>query len=100
MDAAFEEGFSDDDWDDTLGGTHAFLRIGDAIVSHAAVVQRTLTAGDVALRSGYVEGVASHPLHRRRGYAAAVMRKVNETITSSFDLGALSTDVPELYLRL
>ncbi|MFP5351756.1 MAG: GNAT family N-acetyltransferase [Actinomycetota bacterium] len=100
MDAAFEGGFSDDDWEHTLGGTHALLREGEAILAHAAVVERRLLVGDAAIRAGYVEGVATHPDRRRRGHATSVMRKVNEIICSTFDLGALSTDLPELYLPL
>ena len=100
MNSAFEGNFSDDDWEHTLGGTHVLLREDDLIMSHAAVVERQLIAGDTPWRTGYVEGVATHPAHRRQGYAAAVMRMVNEVVSRSFELGALSTEVPELYLQL
>ena len=100
MDHAFEGNFTDDDWEHSVGGTHVFLREEDVIMSHAAVVERQLVAGETPLRTGYVEGVATHPAHRRQGYATAVMSMVNEIISANFELGALSTDVPELYLKL
>src|SRR5687768_2020108 len=100
MDDAFEAGFSAADWSHTLGGTHVFLSDDGAIVSHAAVVERLLMANDAPLRTGYVEGVATDRDRRRRGYSTIVMRRVNKIIASTFELGALSTDVPDLYLKL
>ena len=99
MDISFSGTFTDEDWEHTTGGIHVFVEDGSAIVSHAAVVERALLLDEVPLRTGYVEGVATHPHRRRRGHAATVMRKVNEIISSSFELGALSTEVPELYLQ-
>ncbi|MDT7800583.1 MAG: aminoglycoside 2-N-acetyltransferase [Actinomycetota bacterium] len=39
---------------------------GDELVGHASLVQRRLPHGDRVLNTGYVEGVAVHPEHRRR----------------------------------
>ena len=35
LDAAFEEGFSDEDWDHAMGGLHAVVLEGDLVLSHA-----------------------------------------------------------------
>ncbi|WP_218120778.1 GNAT family N-acetyltransferase [Geodermatophilus sp. DSM 45219] len=44
----------------------------------------------VALRAGYVEGVAVAPGHRRRGVASAVMGALEELLPAAYGLGALS----------
>jgi aminoglycoside 2'-N-acetyltransferase I len=100
LDAAFEGRFSDDDWHHALGGVHALVREADTPVAHASVVPRTLIAGDRPLAVGYVEGVATRPDRRRRGYANRAMEAIDGIIAADFDLGALSTGVPGLYARL
>ena len=100
MDLSFEGAFTDEDWEHTLGGTHVFIMEGSAVLSHAALVERTLLVGEMPHRTGYVEGVATAPSSRRRGLASKVMRRVNELVQERFVLGALSTNVPELYLPL
>jgi aminoglycoside 2'-N-acetyltransferase I len=100
MRAAFADGFSDEDWRHTLGGRHAIVEIDGEVVSHGAVVARTLIAGDRPVRTGYVEGVATHPEYQRKGWGSAVMRTVNRVIEDHFEMGGLSTGVPELYARL
>ncbi|MFC4852160.1 GNAT family N-acetyltransferase [Actinophytocola glycyrrhizae] len=91
LDAAFDGDFSDEDWDHTLGGTHALAWSGDTLVGHAAVVQRRFLYEGRALRTGYVEGVAVHAGHRRGGVGAAVMAPVERVIRAAYDLGALSS---------
>ena len=65
MDAAFgsdeEEGFSDDDWQHAVGGVHFVLELDGEIVAHAAVIEREIHVGGQALRTGYVEAVATAP---------------------------------------
>ena len=82
--------FSEDDWDHTLGGIHAVLWDGDTVVAHGSVVQRRLVHGRHALRTAYVEGVAVHPDHRRRGYASQVMADLEAVARGGYDLAALS----------
>jgi aminoglycoside 2'-N-acetyltransferase I len=89
MDHAFHGEFSDADWDHTLGGMHALLRDGDDVVAHGSVVQRRLLHGGVAVRTGYVEGVAVRADLRGRGYGAAVMDRLEDIIRRAYDLGAL-----------
>jgi aminoglycoside 2'-N-acetyltransferase I len=100
LDAAFDGRFTDEDWSHTVGGVHVLVRRGDLIVAHAAVVPRTLVAGQRSFSTGYVEGVATRADSRHRGHATEVMRAAGDVITRSYDLGALSTGVPELYTPL
>lgn len=96
---AFGERFDDDDWDHALGGLHALIREGDRLVAHGAAVQRQLLHGGRTLRAGYVEAVAVHPAHRRRGHASAVMAALEDALRRAYDLGALaaSPDGARLY---
>jgi aminoglycoside 2'-N-acetyltransferase I len=92
--------FTEDDWDHTIGGRHVVIQDDGVIVAHAAVVPRTLVAGDRPLSAGYVEGVATRRDRRHRGHAFRAMQKAGGIIAGEYDLGALSTGVPELYTPL
>ncbi|MCL5999006.1 MAG: GNAT family N-acetyltransferase [Chloroflexi bacterium] len=60
------------------------------LMSHALWLSRRLRAGAGPwLNAAYVEGVATHPDYRARGYGSALMRHLQQEI-SRFDLGALS----------
>jgi aminoglycoside 2'-N-acetyltransferase I len=102
--AAFEDeedgGFTEDDWQHSLGGMHWLAEVGSQLVAHAAVVERDIHIGGRPLRTGYVEAVATSPAHQRRGYGSAVMRAVNEHIEAQFELGALGTSSHGFYYRL
>lgn len=87
---AFYGDFGDEDWDHSLGGMHAFAWDGDTLVGHGAIVARRLVHGGRALRAGYVEGVAVHANHRRRGVASALMTALERIARGGYDLGALS----------
>jgi aminoglycoside 2'-N-acetyltransferase I len=102
LDQAFGGSFSDDDWHHTLGGLHVLALEDGEVVAHAAVVGRTLLAGDRPLRTGYVEGVATRPDRRRQGHATLVMRAVGQLVDERHELGALSdgSAVPGFYERL
>ena len=102
LDEAFAGGFTAADWHHTLGGLHVLALEEGEIVAHAAVVDRTLTAGDRQLRTGYVEGVASRRDRRRQGLATLVLRDADRVILDRYQLGALSdgTGVPGFYERL
>ncbi|MGH2740838.1 MAG: GNAT family N-acetyltransferase [Actinomycetota bacterium] len=94
------DGFTDDDWDHAMGGRHFIIEESGSIVAHAAVVERELHAGGRQLATGYVEAVATHPSHQRRGFGSAVMESVNAHIDETFQLGALGTGVQGFYGRL
>ena len=81
-------------------GLHALGRIDGALVAHALIVTRHLeVGGHGALRTAYVELVATDPGMQRRGHASALMRAL-ESRMQDFDLGALSPSDPVFYARL
>lgn len=107
LDAAFDsddpdERFAEEDWQHAVGGVHFVLDEDGEIVAHASVVERDLHVGErsAALRTGYVEAVATAPAHQGRGHGTAVMRAVNAEIAASYELGALGTDAHHFYERL
>jgi aminoglycoside 2'-N-acetyltransferase I len=90
LDQAFGGGFSDHDWEHSLGGMHALLWEQDELVGHASLVQRRLLHGGRALRAGYVEGVGVRPDRQRRGHGAAMMEALEGVVHRAYELGALS----------
>ncbi len=100
LDTAFGGSFSDDDWRHTIGGLHVMVQDDGVTVAHAAVVPRTLVAGERRLSAGYVESVATRPDRRHRGHASHAMQIVGSIIARDYDFGALSTGVAELYTPL
>jgi aminoglycoside 2'-N-acetyltransferase I len=95
-----EEGFTEEDWEHALGGTHFLLEEGGAIVSHAAVVEREIQVDGRPLRTGYVEAVATDPAQQGRGIGTTVMGAVTEHIRDTFQLGVLGTGRHRFYERL
>ena len=106
MDEAFrddddpDEAFTDDDWQHALGGTHVVLDVGGEILAHASVVERRLRIGDLVLRTGYVEAVATSPGRHGEGFGTLVMQDVGEIIRAGFELGGLGTGAQHFYERL
>jgi aminoglycoside 2'-N-acetyltransferase I len=100
MDEAFGGGFSDDDWEHTIGGIHAVVLDGGRVVSHGSVVARTLVIGDRMVRAGYIEGVATAPSRQRQGHGSRVMSALGEVVAREFETGALSTGEHRFYERL
>jgi len=102
--AAFAEdehgGFGEDDWRHALGGIHFVLEVDAQIASHAAVVERELHVAGRALRTGYVEAVATVPALQGQGLGTLVMREVNDYVAAKFELGALATGSQAFYERL
>ena len=94
------EGFTDADWEHAAGGTHFLLENAGTVLAYASVVLRELEVDGRALRVGYVEAVATRPDVQGRGHGSAVVRAVNEHIRSTYELGALSTGLPDFYRRL
>jgi aminoglycoside 2'-N-acetyltransferase I len=86
----FPGGFSEHDWEHSLGGVHALAWDGDELVGHASVVQRRLLHGGRALRTGYVEGVGVRADRRRQGHAGAMMDALERVVRGAYDLGALA----------
>lgn len=102
--AAFEHdesgGFSEHDWQHGLGGIHFLGELDGQIVSHAAVVERSLQIAGVPVKTGYVEAVATDPARQGRGFGTQLMRVVGDYVDSTFELGALGTGSQGFYERL
>ena len=88
MDASFN-GFSDDAFENALGGMHALVFEDRELIGHASVVQRRLLHGGRALRTGYIEGVAVRSDRRRRGHGDAMMEVLERIVRSGYQFGAL-----------
>jgi aminoglycoside 2'-N-acetyltransferase I len=100
LDAFDGGGFSDDDWQHSLGGWHVIGSEAGTVVSHAAIVHRTIDVGDNAFAAGYVEGVATRPDRQRQGLGALVMTGAADVIRRQFALGVLSTSSQDFYQGL
>src|SRR5919198_5103957 len=98
--AAWDGGFTDDDWDHTFGGVHVLRFVDGTIVSHGAVAGRTLWLDGRALNAGYLEAVATWPEHQRRGHGSAVVEALVEIVVRDYELGGLSTGRRSFYERL
>ena len=55
LDTAFEDRFTDEDWDHTIGGIHVWLIGSRGLISHASVVGRALVCSGQTVDVGYVE---------------------------------------------
>ncbi len=97
---AFDETFTEEDWEHTLGGWHVVVKEGGAVIAHAAVVPRVLEVAGCPFYTGYVEGVATHPDRQRQGLGSQTMGEVSRLLRSEFEMGALSTRVQGFYERL
>jgi aminoglycoside 2'-N-acetyltransferase I len=89
LDDVFGDEMTDEDWDHALGGIHALVWDGEALIGHASVVQRRLLHQGRALRTGYVEGVAVRVDRRGEGHGAAVMEPLEAVIRGAYEVGAL-----------
>ncbi len=97
---AFEGGLSDDDWDHTLGGWHVVVLDGGSVRAHAAVVPRAFEVAGLALRVGYVEGVATAADRQGEGLGGLAMTEATDLVRREFAMGALSTGRHRFYERL
>ena len=93
-------GFTEDDWQHSVGGIHFVADTDGRIVGHASVVDRDIHVGGRPLRTGYVEAVATDPSQQRRGIGTALMRRVNDHVAAHYELGALGTGSQPFYERL
>jgi aminoglycoside 2'-N-acetyltransferase I len=95
-----ENALRDEDWEHALGGIHVLAEDGDAIVGHAAVVERRIEIAGRPIRTGYVEAVATAPDRQRTGLGSLVMGEVGRIIGDEYELGMLGTGVQPFYERL
>src|SRR5262245_9596963 len=91
-------------FEDLPGSVHVLARDQSGEwVSHAEwVTPRLQPAEHPALRTAYVEAVATAPKHRRQGLATAVLRCINDVLAkdSAWELAALSPSDPAFYVRV
>lgn len=81
-------------------GLHALGHVDGRLVTHAMIVTRTLaTPNHPALRTAYVELVATQPSAQGRGYASRLLRAL-ETPMAEWEVGALSPSDAGFYARL
>lgn len=100
-DAAFGDGFSDDDVDHAYGGVHVLLYDGHRVVAHASAVPRQIRFGDGPwLGVGYVEAVATLSGYQRRGLGTQVMTGLQSEIGRRWPVAMLSTGRTEFYQKL
>jgi aminoglycoside 2'-N-acetyltransferase I len=94
-------GFTEEDWQHALGGTHFLLEADGGIVCHASVVERELHVAGVPLRTAYVEAVATDPPRQGQGLGTQVMQAVGAYIDAGeLQLAALGTSSHGFYERL
>jgi aminoglycoside 2'-N-acetyltransferase I len=89
LDDVFAGEMTEDDWEHALGGMHALVWEGPALIGHASVIQRRLLYQGRARRAGYVEAVAVRADRQRRGHGAAMMAALERVLRGAYDLGAL-----------
>lgn len=87
---AFEGDLSAEDWEHALGGVHVVALEDGEVIGHVAVVERSLSQGARAWRTGYVEALAVHPKVQRRGHGTRLMTHAEAVIAANYELGALS----------
>ncbi|MFF7179063.1 GNAT family N-acetyltransferase [Streptomyces sp. NPDC008121] len=90
LDAAFEGGFSDEDFDHALGGVHAWIEDEHGIAAHGSVVMRRVLHRGRSHRVGYVEGVGVRADRRRQGLGGEVMARLERVVDGAYAFGALS----------
>ncbi|MFC7310714.1 GNAT family N-acetyltransferase [Streptomyces monticola] len=90
LDAAFDGDFSDEDFEHGLGGLHARVLDGTALLAHGSVIQRRVRHAGRWRRVGYVEALAVRADARRRGLGGQVMAALEHVIGRAYDFGALS----------
>jgi aminoglycoside 2'-N-acetyltransferase I len=83
-----------------VDATHVLGYYNDLLVCHALWVTRYLQAGtNPAMRTAYVEAVATEAKYRKRGFASAVMKHLVGEI-QDYELAALSPFNVAYYERL
>lgn len=79
---------------------HVRVRLDGALISHACWVERWLQpVGSPALRTAYIEAVATLPARQRQGYGTLAMARIARAIVP-YELGALSPAAAAFYERL
>jgi aminoglycoside 2'-N-acetyltransferase I len=91
LDEVFNGEVTEADWEHALGGVHALVWDGPALIGHGSVIQRRLLYQGRALRAGYVEAVAVRADRQGQGHGAALMGALERVLRGAYDLGALGS---------
>ena len=82
------------------GGRHFLAYRGPELTSHAVVTTRWVQPeGQRALKTAYVDAVATLPMYQGRGHGSAIMRRLAAEI-GDYEIACLQTDRPGFYERL
>lgn len=68
LNEAFEDDFSEEDWQHTYGGVRFLGHLDGHLISHGAVVPRKMQVDGASMLVGYVEGIAVSPGFQRKGF--------------------------------
>ena len=91
LEEVFDGDLAETDWEHALGGVHALVWDGPALIGHGSVIQRRLLHQGRALRAGYVEAVAVRADRQGQGHGAALMGALERVLRGAYDLGALGS---------
>lgn len=80
-------------------GEHLLGWQGETLVTHLMWVPRTIEVGALALRTAYVEQVATAGAHTRRGYASRLLAML-PPLLAAYEIAALSPATESIYLRM
>jgi len=97
--SAFER-FNEQDFEHAHGGDHVVVLDGETLLTHAAVVPRTIYVGDRELRTGYVEAVTTLPGRQGEGLGTKAMKVIGVVIRERYEFGTLATARQPFYERL
>lgn len=80
---------------------HLLIRKEDYLATHLSLWAQHFRLGDAAAGGGYIEDVATDPLHVGEGLASEAMRAAaSRARTRGLDLLGLATGIPPFYERL
>lgn len=96
---AFEDDFSEEDWQHTFGGTRFLGNRDGELIAHGAVVPRKMKVDGESVMVGYVEAVAVLPSCWGNGFGTFLMAEITSYCRSEFPLSMLSTDQKNFYRR-
>ena len=99
LNEAFEDDFSEEDWQHTHGGVRFLGHLDGHLISHGAVVPRTIEVDESDLIIGYVEGIAVAPTYWHKGYGSLLMAEITSYCLSEFSLSMLSTSEKGFYRK-
>lgn len=96
---AFDQDFSDADWQHTFGGTRVIGFIDNKVMAHAALVARKIWLDDIAHQVGYLEGVAVLPKFQKQGFGSELLASVSDFASKNYQWSMLSSSEKYFYRK-